>query len=388
MSKYRVLVVHNRYQIPGGEDVVVNNECRMLRENGHEVFLYERSNSELKNMSFLQKLCLPFTVIWSFRAAADVRKLIRENRIDIVHVHNTILLISPSVYYAALKEGVPVVQTVHNFRLLCPNGLFYRQGRICEDCVSKGLNCAVKHSCYRGSRLQTLALVLSMKFHRARGIYRRLHYIVLTEFNREKLLEQKQISRDQISVKPNFHIGNDVYQADRERKDQFVYAARLDETKGIMFLLKAWKEKGISSRLIICGDGPMKEDVQTYIRDNNLTAAEFMGQTDHDQVMEIFAQSKAMILPTRWYEGFPMTIAEAFSAGTPVIVPDLGNAGSIVREGITGWHYRPDDPDSLAEVLQKDVNINDLVCREYRLHYTMENNYRELLEIYRKAAEK
>ncbi len=388
MEKYRVLIVHNRYQIPGGEDVVVNNECRMLRENGHEVFLYERNNSELKNMNLLQKVCLPFTVIWSFRAAAEVRKLIRDNRIDIMHVHNTILLISPSVYYAALKEGVPVVQTIHNFRLLCPNGLFYRQGKICEDCVSKGLKCAVKHSCYRGSRLQTLALVLSMKYHRMRGIWSRLHYIVLTEFNREKLLEQGQIRSEQISVKPNFHLADEAYNGQKDRLDQFVYAARLDENKGIMFLLKTWKEKNISSRLIICGDGPLREKVQEYIEKNDLASVRFMGQTDHEKVMEIFSQSRAMILPTQWYEGFPMTIVEAMSAGTPVIVPDLGNAGSIVKEGITGFHYEPENMDSLAEVLQKNMAFNDLVYQEYLLHYTREKNYQELIEIYRKAAEK
>ena len=202
--KQKVLIVHNYYQIPGGEDTVVANEKKLLEDHGHEVVMYTRHNNELKTMGKLRKLLLPLTTIYNPRTSRDIKKIIREQSVDIVHIHNTLNLISPSVYYAARKCGVPVVQTVHNFRLLCPGATFYRDGHICEDCVSNGLGCAVKHGCYRGSKAQTLVCVISTLIHRWTGIYGKINYICLTEFNKEKLLQLKQIKPERVFVKPNF----------------------------------------------------------------------------------------------------------------------------------------------------------------------------------------
>lgn len=208
LTKPKILVVHNYYQIPGGEDTVVSNEIQLLKDYGHEVVLYSRNNSELKGMNKFQKLFLPWTTVFSLRTFREIRKIIRQKKIDVVHVHNTLNLISPSVYYAAFAEKVPVIQTIHNFRLLCPSAILYRNGNICEDCISKGLMCAVSNACYRGSKLQTLACVITLKIHRLLGTYKKLNYICLTEFNKEKLLElnrKKQIINPQkVFVKPNF----------------------------------------------------------------------------------------------------------------------------------------------------------------------------------------
>ena len=207
-NKPKILIIHNYYQIPGGEDTVVANEKKLLEENGHEVILYTRNNNEIKTMSRFQKLLLPFMTVYNPRSARDVRRIIQNEKIDIVHVHNTLNLISPSVYYAAVRCGIPVVQTVHNFRLICPGALLYRDGHVCEDCLGKGLLCAVRHGCYRGSKLQTLLLVISTLLHRTTGIYRKLHYICLTEFNKQKLLlinrKKIMINPAQVFVKPNF----------------------------------------------------------------------------------------------------------------------------------------------------------------------------------------
>ena len=162
-GNYRILVVHNYYKIPGGEDTVVQNEMKMLEDAGHYVMLYARHNSELEQMSKIGKLCLPLTTIFSVRTYRDIKKIIRENKIDVVHVHNTLNLISPAVYYAALRCKVPVIQTIHNFRLLCPAATCYRDGKICEDCIEKNLGCAVKHSCYRNSKIETLACVMVLR---------------------------------------------------------------------------------------------------------------------------------------------------------------------------------------------------------------------------------
>lgn len=209
-EKQNVLIVHNYYQIPGGEDTVVSNEKRLLEEHGHKVILYCRDNKEIKDFSISQKLVLPFVSIFNGRTYRDIKRIIQEEQIQIVHVHNTLHLISPSVYYAAVHCHVPVAQTVHNFRLLCPGGTFYRDGHICEDCMRKGLGCAIWHGCYRDSRIQTLVCVINMLVHRAMGIYKKINYICLTEFNKEKLLQIDRLGKgcvidpDRVFVKSNF----------------------------------------------------------------------------------------------------------------------------------------------------------------------------------------
>lgn len=176
----------------------------MLEEHGHKVILYSRNNAELKHMSKPQKLFLPIMTIFNPRTYKEIKSRIKSENVEIVHVHNTLNLISPAVYYAARAMKVQVVQTVHNFRLLCPGATFYRDGNICEDCVEHGLRCAVKHSCYRGSRIQMLACVISTWFHRMTGIYGKINYICLTEFNKEKLLQLKQIEADRVFCETKF----------------------------------------------------------------------------------------------------------------------------------------------------------------------------------------
>lgn len=207
-KKETVLIVHNYYQIPGGEDTVVANEKKLLEEHGHKVILYTRNNLELKTMGVVKKMFLPFSTIFNIKTYWDIKKIIRKNNVDIVHVHNTLNLISPSVYYAAVRCKVPTVQTLHNFRMLCPASTFYRDGHICEECLSKGLKCAVKHNCYRNSKIQTLACVLTTVIHRKMGIYKKINYICLTDFSRRKILQfnktRKIIDETKIFIKPNF----------------------------------------------------------------------------------------------------------------------------------------------------------------------------------------
>ena len=188
MEKYRILQIHNFYQIPGGEDVVVRNEKKLLEEHGHEVFTYYRSNKELNEGNKLKKLFIPFTAVYSLKTCREVKKIIRENKIDIVHVHNTLMMVSPSVFYAAFQCKVPVVQTLHNFRMLCPAGSFFRNNVICEEWVNGGLKCAIRHKCYRGSKIQTMVSSAILWIHRFLGTYYRVNFICLTEFNKNKLL--------------------------------------------------------------------------------------------------------------------------------------------------------------------------------------------------------
>lgn len=386
-KKYNVLVVHNYYQIPGGEDTVVANEIKMLKEHGNNVIFYSRNNSELNEMSKFRKLLLPFSTVFNIKTYKEIRKIIKENNINIVHVHNTLNLISQSVYYAAVRCKVPVVQMVHNFRLLCPGAIFYRNGHICEDCIEKGLRCAVKHKCYRNSIAETLACVLSTKFHRAAKIYGKINYICLTEFNKNKLIKLKQIDANKIFIKPNFVENSVEFVPLENRKNQFVFAGRLDRLKGIDILLKAWKYLGDNAPLLlICGTGPMEEWCKQYISENNLNA-EMLGFVPNEEVRRIIAQSKALVLPTQLYEGFPMSIVEAFSTGTPVLCSDLGNAGSIVTHGVTGMKFVPDDSQSVADIVRKFEESDQFALgknayNRYINNFSENSNHRILMQIY------
>lgn len=384
-EKKNILIVHNYYQIPGGEDTVVANEKKMLEKHGHKIILYDRNNGELKKMSKFQKLCLPITTIFNPRTYNEIKRIIKAEKIDIVHVHNTVNLVSPSVYYAARALNIPVVQTVHNFRLLCPGATFYRDGHLCEICMESGLWCAVKHKCYRGSRVQTLACVLSTWFHRMTGIYGKINYICLTEFNREKILNLKQIKPGRVFVKPNFVEREDESNFEENQKNQFVFVGRLDKLKGLDILFEAWKRMGDTApKLNVCGTGPMEDWCKSFIQQNRVNI-ELRGFIPNTEARKIIANSKALVLATQSYEGFPMSIVEAFSVGTPVICSDIGNAGSIVDEGITGYKFDYKSIESIIQAIEKMREKpldREKIKKLYEMKYSENANYKILNDIY------
>lgn len=401
MDKLRILIVHNAYKIPGGEDAVVSNELQLLRDAGHEVFLYKKNNAELDSYSLFQKLRLPFRAIYSRKTRREIQALIREHQIDLVHVHNTLLVISPSVYDAARSLGIPVVQTIHNYRLLCPNALFLREGQICQDCLSHGLRQSVKHACYRGSRSQTLIVSLMLAYHRRRGTYRHLSYICLTEFNKNMLLRlslrgKPMLAASQIYVKPNFTADPGTPVPYSRRQPYFLFASRMDASKGIFVLLRAWKlyEQKAShpKELVLCSTGPNEDAAREYIRKHALSHVTMLGQLSHDEVLEKMRNALAVCLPTQWYEGFPVVIAESFACGTPVIGSNIGNVGALVKHGETGLTHAPTDADGLADIFlhwdpsSETVQAMSANARKtYEEAYTPEKNLELLLEIYRDA---
>ena len=389
----KILIVHNRYQIPGGEDQVAAQEAELLRAHGHQVLTYSRDNGELKTFSLWPKLALPFWTLYNPKTYRDIRRLVRENKIDVVHVHNTLMLVSPAVYYGALCGGAAVVQTIHNFRLLCPGATFYRDDQVCEDCLKKGLSCALKHKCYRGSFSQTLCCVLSMKLHRATGIYKKLTYICLTEFNKKKLLRLNGLKPEQIFVKPNAVSVPEALVPGLERQDRVLFASRLEDLKGIRVLLEAWRLLGNRGpALLLCGAGPLEDWCRGFVEDNKLHNVRLLGRLPNDRVRSLMATSRALILPTQCYEGFPLCIAEAYSVGTPVLVSKLGNGGSLVRSGVTGLKFDQQSPQSIAKTVKKFMNTEDVDWQAntnafYRENLTPEMNYTRLMEVYRAAKE-
>ena len=394
MKKQKILQVHNYYQIPGGEDTVVANEKRLLEENGHQVIQYTRHNSELKNQNVLQKLLLPLSTIFNLRTYREVKQKIREEQIDVVHVHNTLNLISPSVYYAALSCKVPVVQTLHNFRMLCPCGTFYRDGHICEDCLEKGLDCAVRYKCYRGSRVQTLGIVASTLFHRWTGIYRKIHYICLTEFNREKLLmlnrgrRKPLIDAKKTYIKPNFTFSSSSA-AQKTAGSYYLFVGRMEEIKGIDLLLEAFSELP-EVELHVAGSG--KEAYEQYLQERDIHNIKLLGFLNREQIKSEYAGAKALVITSQCYEGFPVVITEAFSNRVPVIAGNMGNSGDLVEEGVTGIHFQYNDANDLVSAVRRFEQMDTRSLREnaqqkFTDYLSHSANYQILWDVYTSVQE-
>lgn len=391
MFKYKILIVHNYYQIPGGEDTVVHNEKLLLESNGHEVILYTRDNDEIKEMSLVCKMILPFSSLFSLRTYKEISSIINDNNIDIIHVHNTLNLISPSVYYAALKLKKPVVQTIHNFRFLCPGATFYRNNHICEECVERGLYHSLKYRCYRNSFFQTLLVVTNHKIHRLLNVYRNINFICLTEFNKYKFLQlnkkKKVIDENRVYIKPNFVANHQSIIPLNERKNQFVYAGRIDNIKGIKLLFEAWVTIK-DFNLIVCGTGPEEEWCRNFIKNKGVDNIIMMGFVLNSQVLQIISESKALVLPTQWFEGFPMIIAESISLGTPVIGSDLGNVGNIIKEGVNGVKFKSDSIDDLRRCIYLLGNSDSSIRPIINGLFLPQNNYMQLYKIYENVSEK
>lgn len=389
-EKMTVLLVHNAYRIAGGEDSVVAREKALLEAHGHRVIPYFRRNEEMDGFPVWRKLLMPISSLFSLRTYRAVKSLIRREGVQLVHVHNTLALISPAVYYAARSCGVPVVQTVHNFRLQCPGALFLRDGRVCEECVQHGVCRALRYGCYRGSRLQTLLCVLNSYLHR--HLYKHLHFICLTGFNREKLLEMNRgrrtplITPERVHLKPNFTEARETLPppADLPQEPFVIFAARLDASKGVRVLLEAWKRMGDTApRLLLCGTGALEEECRRTAE--NLPRVTMRGFVPNAELRALLPHAKALVLPTQWYEGFPVTIAEAYAAGIPVLGSAIGNVGALVRTygGIT---FDQRSPEALAAAVQECLVHPPALRREAMAPLlSAEENYKLLAAIYEKA---
>lgn len=379
ISKERILMVHNFYQIGGGEHTVFENEQELLKEHGHYLVTYTRDNAELNN-SKMKKLLLPFTTSFSIKTYREVKQIIKSESIDIVHCHNTFPLISPSIYYAAWKCKVPVIQTIHNFRFICPNGVFFRDGNTCEDCLKNGLRCSIKNCCYRNSKIQTIVLVCMLRIHRFFGTYKKLRYVFLTDFNRSKFRELLGKALDDQFTKPNFEYIK-LQETTEERDGSYIFIGRLDKNKGIDFLVDNWT---FDRELYIFGNGALEEYVKSACKKNE--HLHYLGFQPQDVIWQHLGKALAMIFPTDLYEGFPMTLIESFALGTPVICSDIGNGADIVKKHNAGVVYERRSKDGLLEAIEEveknfayyGVNAKSA----YETYYTPESNYRQLKSIY------
>jgi len=386
----KVLVIHNSYRQPGGEDILVEQERALLQHSGHEVIEYRRSNHETNILGLWGKFTLPKRVVWAGNTIQDLRALIHQEKPDVVHFHNTFLLISPSAYYACRETGVPVVQTLHNYRLICPTAIFYRDGHVCEDCLGKTPWPSIVHACYCESRAKTGVVAAMLTVHRWLRTWQEQVdvYIALTEFARKKFIEGG-LPSEKIVVKPNFvHPDPGI----RDGKGLYaLFVGRLSPEKGLRTLLRAWQSLKVIP-LKIVGDGPLMDEIRAYLKTHKMEWVELLGRCNHGEVLELMKGARYLVFPSECYENFPVATAEAFACGVPVIASRLGAMVEIVEDRRTGLHFEPGSPEDLAAKVEWAWTHPEAMSemgrearREYEEKYTAEKNYKMLLDIYERA---
>jgi glycosyltransferase involved in cell wall biosynthesis len=387
----RIVLVHNLYRQAGGEDVVFRSEKRLLERAGHTVIPFVRSNMELKDASLVARMGIVPLMIWSQQSRQSFAATLDSERPDLVHVHNTFMAISPSIYSACSERGIPLVQTLHNFRLLCPAASFYRDGTVCEECVEQNLLRSIVHGCYRNSRQATGAVALMLAAHRALGTWYThvTRYIALTHFAKEKFV-RSGFPADKFVVKPNFA---DPDPGERVGAGEYaLFIGRIDATKGTRVLLDTWKRLPVKYPLQVVGDGPDLQWMEAQVRESQLSEVTFRGRLSHAAAVETIKGARFTIVPSTWYEGFPMCIAESFACGTPVLCSRLGGMSEIVDDHVTGLHFNPGDSQDLAEKVEWAWShplelawMGRVARRKYESDYTAEKNYSLLIKIYEQA---
>jgi len=382
-----ILMLHNNYQYRGGEDESFESEVRMLRDQGHSVETIVMSNAQIESRGKFQ---IALDSLWSASSYDLVDRRLREDAFDVLHVQNFFPQLSPAVYYAAKKHEVAVVQTIRNYRLLCPGVFFYRDGEVCEDCMGKVFKYpAILHGCYRGSHLASASVAAMTAFHSVKGTWLNAVdlYIALTQFVRDKFIAAG-FPEDKLAVKNNF-----VYPDPGQGKGQGDYAlfvGRLSPEKGLDTLLSAWKQLGRSWKLKIAGDGPLSAEVQAFCAAHK--DVEWLGSKSRAETAELMGQARVLVFPSRWYETFGRVAIESFAAGTPVIASRLGAMAEICEDGKTGLLFESGNAADLADklrwVLDNPAHVDRMrpIARlTYESRYTMHENCRVLIQAYESA---
>jgi glycosyltransferase involved in cell wall biosynthesis len=384
----KIVLVHNYYRQSGGEDAVFAAEAALLRQKGHEVVQFTEDNRRINGIG---QIAVAAHTIWSRPTRHRLLRVLRDVRCDVAHFHNTFPLISPAAYSACREAGVPVVQTLHNYRLLCSAATFFRDGGVCEDCFGKTPPWpGVLHACYRESRAQTTVVAAMLTLHRWFKTWQEQVdiYVALTEFARRKFIEGG-LPAEKILVKPNF-VSPDLGM--RESEGSYaLFVGRMAPEKGVRVLLQAWQ--GLQGApLKIVGDGPLRDEVRAFVQEQKLECIAILGQCARQEVLTLMKGAQFLVFPSGWYEGFPITIAEAFACGVPVVASRLGAMAEIIEEGCTGLFFTSGDADDLSAQVQwafthpeEMAQMGRRARQEFQAKYTADRNYERLMAIYRKA---
>jgi glycosyltransferase involved in cell wall biosynthesis len=387
----RILFAHNSYQMPGGEDSVVTAEIALLRSRGHEVEALLRHNDELAMRGMADRARAARDCVWSASSAEAIRAAIQRFRPDVLHVHNTFAVLSPSIYWAASACGVPVVQTLHNYRLACPQNYFLREGRICQDCLGRVPLPGVVHSCYHNSRAQTLAIAVMLTTHRALGTWssKVSRYIALSVFCREKFIAAG-LPAEKICIKPNFAASPTPPKAvagdyERNTAAKFLFVGRMSPEKGLSVLAQALQSDDTLSCIAI-GDGPAKAELAS------VGGIRTTGWLESPAVSERMYQALALVVPSVWFEPFALVTIEAFAHGLPVIASRIGSLPEIITDGQTGLLFEPGNARDLVRKMRwarehptQMQRMGDAARAVHEKRFSASENYRQLIGVYQDA---
>jgi glycosyltransferase involved in cell wall biosynthesis len=389
----KILLAHNYYSsaVPSGENQVLIAEKTLLLKNGNQVDEFSRNNDEIKNSGIKGKVLGALSTPWNPSMARAIRAKVENTRPDVVHIHNTFPLLSPAIYHAIGKRAARVL-TLHNYRLFCPAAIPMRNGKVCTECLDKRSPIpSMIHGCYRDSRVATLPLAINVGLHRALGTWTKQvdAFICLSEFQRELMIESG-LPREKVHVKPNFYPGNPKVVAWPERQPCVVFAGRLTAEKGVINLLRAWQAWGVSApELRLVGDGDLRTQLEVMATG---LPVRFLGPLGAQEAQAQIANAQLQILPSEWFEGFPMVVREAFAFGTPAAVSEIGPLPSIVEHDKSGVVFQPANPQSLLYEVRTAWETPGLLERlgqgaraEFESKYTEEANYATLMDIYQQA---
>lgn len=380
-----VLSIHSRYRERGGEDQVFEAEAELLERHGWRVF---RWTAEAPAPSGgLERLKLARDTFWSPDQRRRLGALLAAEQVDVVHVHNTFPRISPAVIGACRAAGVPVVHTLHNYRLLCAAGIFLRDGAPCEDCVGRALPWpAVVHRCYHSSLPRTSVLAGATVLHRALGVWAGGIdlWIAPSEFTRGRFVAAG-FAAERLAVKPNFVDPDPGVRPDAGR--HALYVGRLSKEKGVATMMRAWRRLDIP--LKVAGSGPMTDEVEELARRHPSAAIECLGRVSRAEVFRLLHGARFLVFPSEWYECCPLAILEAFACGVPVVSSALGAAAELVGGGERGWTFTAGAAAELAGACRRawddidaGVALGTRARRAFEERFSAEPAYRELLQIY------
>ena len=382
----KILTIHNKYKIRGGEDESRESEDVLLQARGHQVEQLIFDNS---NINEAHTFRVGIETAWSQSSYNATRRAIKAWRPDIVDIHNFFPLASPSVHYASKREGIPVVQTLHNYRLLCPGATFYRDGKVCEDCTKYTVPLpALFRGCYRSSKVQTSTVVGMITVHRLLRTWQRTVdiFIAVSSFQKRKFVENG-FPENRIVVKPNFVLDPGPACSGG---NEFLFVGRLAPEKGIQTLLRAMDHVGPGIKLNIVGDGPLEMDVRAAALRN--PSIKYLGRVSQREVLSLIGNAICVVFPSEWYETFGRVAAEAFARGTPVIASEIGAVAEIVEHDRTGFYFKPGDSRDLARVMtlafskpEQLIGMRVAARREYENKYTADKNYEMMMSIYERA---
>jgi glycosyltransferase involved in cell wall biosynthesis len=388
----KILIIHNRYLERGGEDGVVDSEINLLKQFGHSVIFYESTNKEIDLLPLFKKIhYLTKDIIWSDKSYKDIKSLVKMNKPDIAQIHNLFYNISPSVYYALKEEGVPIVQTLHNYRLICPNGLLYIGGKVCEKCIHGNFHFSFLNKCWRRSYVLSFFLARMLGIHLKKNTFidNVDFFIALSEFSKNKYIEAG-FPKNNLLIKPNF-----VEQLSPGRKsfqDYGIFIGRLEDYKGIHTLLAA-SQKLKNQHFCIIGDGPLYNQIKERAR--MLPNIKLLGRMPYDVTIEYLKNASFLVYPSICYEACGRSIIEAFACGVPVVASNRGAMKELVKDNVTGILFEPRNSDDLANKIEHLMQNKDLIIKfgenaykEYQDKYTPKKNYNMLMEIYKKSLDK